>query len=36
MKEAPDVLGVTSIADIVADAEESKTGVRSIPSTGER
>src|SRR5512140_15210 len=32
MKEAPDVLGVTSIADIVAEAEESKTGVRSIPT----
>ena len=32
MKEAPDVLGVTSIADIVAEAEESKTGVRSIPA----
>ena len=31
MKEAPDVLGVISIADIVADAEESRTGVRSIP-----
>lgn len=31
MKEAPDVLGVVSIADIVADAEESRTGVRGIP-----
>jgi hypothetical protein len=31
MKEAPDVLGVVSIADIVADAEEARTGVRSIP-----
>jgi hypothetical protein len=32
MKEAPDVLGVTSIADIVAEAEESRSGVRSIPT----
>ncbi len=32
MKEAPDVLGVTSIADIVAEAEESRTGVRGIPT----
>ncbi len=31
MKEAPNVLGVISIADIVADAEENRTGVRSIP-----
>ncbi len=35
MKEAPDVLGVMSIADIVADAEESRTGVRSIPEQAE-
>ena len=32
MKEASDVLTVTSLADIVADAEESRTGVRSIPT----
>jgi hydrophobe/amphiphile efflux-3 (HAE3) family protein len=32
MKEAPDVIGVQSIADIVANAESSKTGVRDIPS----
>jgi hypothetical protein len=31
MKEAPDVLGVVSIADIVADAEGARTGVRGIP-----
>lgn len=31
MKAAPDVLGVQSIADVVADAEEHETGVRSIP-----
>ncbi len=32
MKEAPDVLRVVSIADIVADAEAVQTGVRWIPS----
>jgi len=32
MKEAPDVLRVVSIADIVADAEASQTGVRGIPA----
>lgn len=31
MKAAPDVLGVQSIADVVADAEERETGIRSIP-----
>ncbi len=31
MNEAPDVLGVTSIASIVADAEAQKSGVRGIP-----
>ncbi|VVB68836.1 Multidrug resistance protein MdtB [uncultured archaeon] len=32
MKEAPDVIGVQSIADIVANAEFSTTGIRDIPS----
>ena len=32
MKEAPDVIGVQSIADIVANAKSSTTGVRNIPS----
>jgi uncharacterized protein len=32
MKEAPDIIGTTSIADIVADTEASETGVRNIPS----
>jgi len=32
MKEAPDVLRVVSIADIVADAEALQTGVRGIPA----
>jgi len=32
MKEAPDVIGVQSIADIVANAEFSSTGIRDIPS----
>ena len=31
MKEAPDVISVTSIADIVADAEEESSGRRTIP-----
>jgi len=31
MKEAPNVIGVTSIADIVADTQESERGVREIP-----
>ena len=31
MKEAPDVIGTTSIADIVADTEAREIGVRSIP-----
>lgn len=31
MKEAPDVIGVQSIADIVADTESSQTGIRGIP-----
>lgn len=31
MKAAPDVIGVHSIADTVADAEERESGVRSIP-----
>lgn len=31
MKEAPGVLGVVSIADIVADAEKNRSGVRGIP-----
>ena len=31
MKEAPDVLSVTSIADIVADAEKEASGIRIIP-----
>lgn len=34
MKEAPNVIGVRSIADIVADTEESETGVRDVPSQG--
>lgn len=32
MKGAPDVIGVQSIADVVADAEKRRTGVREIPS----
>ena len=32
MKDAPDIIGTTSIADIVADAEDRETGVRIIPS----
>jgi uncharacterized protein len=32
MKDAPDIIGTTSIADIVADAEARETGVRGIPS----
>jgi hydrophobe/amphiphile efflux-3 (HAE3) family protein len=32
MNEAPDVIGVQSIANVVADAEERLTGVRQIPS----
>jgi hydrophobe/amphiphile efflux-3 (HAE3) family protein len=32
MNEAPDVLGVQSIANVVADAEERQTGIRQIPS----
>jgi hydrophobe/amphiphile efflux-3 (HAE3) family protein len=32
MSEAPGVIGVQSIADVVADAEELQTGVREIPS----
>jgi hydrophobe/amphiphile efflux-3 (HAE3) family protein len=32
MSEAPDVIGVQSIANVVADAEERQTGVREIPS----
>ena len=32
MKDAPDIIGTTSIADIVADTEASETGVRIIPS----
>ena len=32
MKEAPEVIGVQSIADIVANAEFSTTGIRDIPS----
>ena len=32
MKEAPDVIGVQSIVDIVANAEFSTTGIRDIPS----
>jgi hydrophobe/amphiphile efflux-3 (HAE3) family protein len=35
MKEAPDVIGVQSIADIIADGEASKAGVRRIPSKEE-
>ena len=31
MKEAPDVLSVTSIADIVADTEKESSGIRAIP-----
>ena len=31
MKAAPDVIGVQSIADVVADAEEHETGIRAIP-----
>ena len=34
MKEVPRVIGVTSIADAVADAEAQKDGVRHIPSQG--
>ena len=32
MKDAPDIIGTTSIADIVADTEARETGVRNIPS----
>ena len=32
MKDAPDVIGVTSIADIVATREARETGVRNIPT----
>lgn len=32
MKDAPDVIGVNSIADIVADGQASQTGVREIPT----
>lgn len=32
LRQAPDVLTVTSIADIVADTEESQRGVRTIPT----
>lgn len=32
MSGAPDVIGVQSIANVVADAEERETGVREIPS----
>ncbi|MDD1754933.1 MAG: RND family transporter [Methanothrix sp.] len=32
MKEAPDVISVNSIADIVADGQASQTGVREIPT----
>ena len=32
MKDAPDIIGTTSIADIVADTEAREKGVRSIPS----
>jgi uncharacterized protein len=32
MKDAPDIISTTSIADIVADAEARETGIRSIPS----
>ena len=32
LRTAPDVLAVTSIADIVADTEKSENGVRKIPS----
>ena len=31
MKAAPDVIGVQSIADVVADAEQRDAGIRSIP-----
>lgn len=32
MSQAPDVIGVQSIANVVADAEERQTGIRDIPS----
>lgn len=32
MTQAPDVIGVQSIANVVADAEERQTGIRDIPS----
>ena len=32
MKDAPDVIGVNSIADIVADGQASQAGVREIPA----
>jgi hydrophobe/amphiphile efflux-3 (HAE3) family protein len=32
MKAIPDVMGIKSIADIVADAEEQTSGIRSIPT----
>lgn len=34
MKAAPNVIGVKSIADTVADTEERETGVRDIPAEG--
>ena len=35
MKQVPNVLGVQSIADIVADAEYQSSGVRQYPLSGE-
>lgn len=32
MKEAPNVIGVRSIADVVVDTEERETGIRDVPS----